>query len=334
MGGLILRRLLALVAVVWGVSIITFFVARVIPADPAQIAAGLEAGPEQVQRLREVMGLDKPLHIQYIRYLSGLGRGDLGVSLRTRRPVLEDLVAYFPATIELTAVAMVIALVTGIPLGVFAAVYRGRATDFLIRLIAVSGVALPVFWLALVLQLMFYRHLAWFPAGGRIASDVGPPFHLTGLYLLDSGLTGNVPAFFSALRHILLPALTLAFGRWATIVRMTRVNLLEVLGQDYIRTARAKGLGAPAVLFRHGIRNALIPIVTMVGLQVGWLLSGTVLVEWVFSWPGLGDYMVRSIVALDFNPIVGVAMLLSVVFVVINSSVDVVYRLVDPRITT
>jgi peptide/nickel transport system permease protein len=328
----ILRRLAALPAVMLGVATITFFVARVIPADPAQIAAGLEVRPEQVQQLRIKMGLDRPLYVQYVRYLEGLLHGDLGVSLRTQHAVTADLAFHLPATIELTLIAMFLALVTGIPLGIFAAVYRGKATDFLIRFVAISGVALPVFWLALIVQLIFYRDLGWFPAAGRIGSGVLPPRHLTGLYLLDSLLTVNRGAFVSSLQHILLPACVLAFGRWATLVRMTRVSMLEVLGQDYIRTAMAKGLRPFAVVFRHGLRNALIPVTTMAGLQVGYLLSGAVLVEWIFSWPGLGDYAVRSIVALDFNPIVAVAMLLSMIFVLINTMVDALYKVLDPRI--
>jgi peptide/nickel transport system permease protein len=328
----VLRRLITLPAVIWGVATITFFVARVIPADPAQIAAGLEVRPEQVQQLRIKMGLDKPLYVQYVRYLAGLLRGDLGVSLRTQNAVAADLAFHLPATIELTLVAMCLALVTGIPLGIFAAVYRGKTTDFLIRLTAISGVALPVFWLALIVQLFFYRDLGWFPAAGRIGSGVLPPTHITGLYLFDSLLTADRAAFASSLQHIVLPACVLAFGRWATLIRMTRVSMLDVLGQDYIRTAMAKGLRPFAVLFRHGLRNALIPVTTMAGLQVGYLLSGAVLVEWIFSWPGLGDYAVRSIVALDFNPIVAVAMVLSVIFVFVNSLVDALYKVLDPRI--
>ena len=334
MGAFLLRRLLALIAVAWGVSIMAFFIARVIPGDPAQIAAGLEAGPEQVQELRRVMGLDKPVHVQYFVFLRGLLRGDFGVSLRTRRPVLEDLARHLPATIELTLVAMTLALATGIPLGVLAATSRGKLTDTLIRFIAVSGIALPVFWLALIVQLVFYGDLGWFPSGGRIGSGLTSPPTRTGLYLIDSLLARDPTAFLSSLHHIILPAAVLAFGRWATIVRMTRVSLLEVLNHDYVRTARAKGLSNSRVILRHALRNAMIPVTTMVGLQVGFLLSGTVLVEWVFSWPGVGDYAVRSIVALDFSPIVAVATLLSVIFVLVNSLVDVVYHILDPRITT
>jgi len=326
------RRLIAIVAVAWSVSLVTFVVARVIPADPAQMAAGLEAGPARVQQLRVLMGLDKPILVQYIRWLEGLLRGDLGTSLRTQRPVTRDLADALPATIELTIAAMCIALATGIPMGALAAVRRGRFADAVVRFVAMSGVAFPVFWVALIAQLVFYRVLGWLPAGSRIGQDVLAPTNITGLYILDSILTLNGGALISALHHIVLPASILAFGRWATIVRMTRVSLLEVLNEDYIRTARAKGSGQKSILFHHALRNALLPVITMVGLQVGYLLSGAVLVEWVFSWPGVGDYAVRSIVTLDFNPIVAVAMVLSLVFVVINSLVDILYGILDPRV--
>lgn len=330
----VVQRVTSLLLILWGISIFAFFISRLIPADPAQIAAGLQAGPAEVEHLREIMGLNKPLIEQYVIYMSNLLHGDLGMSFRTGRPVSEDLRQLLPATIELAVVAMSLATLTGIPMGIVAAGSRGHFLDLGLRLIAIAGVALPVFWLALVFQVIFYRNLGLFPASGRIAPNISPPTTITGFYLIDSVITGDLPAFRSSLHYIALPAITLAIGRWATTVRMVRVSQLEIMSQDYVRTARAKGLRERTVIWGHAFRNTLIPVVTWLGLQTAWLLTGTVLIESIFSWPGLGNYAVQSIQTLDFNPIVAVAMFTGIIFVTVNFLVDILYGFLDPRIRT
>jgi peptide/nickel transport system permease protein len=328
----VVKRLFLLIPVILCICVITFVISRVIPADPAQVAAGLDAGPEQVETLRQVMGLDRPLPIQFFLYLEGLCHGDLGRSMRTRQPVMKDIQLYFPATLELTIVTMLFYTLVGIPLGIVSAATHSKLADLLVRVFAVSGTAMPIFWLGLLLQLLFYRQLRWLPAIGRLDTQVSAPYGVTGLYLVDSLLTANWPAFVNALRHILLPATTLVLGRLAVAVRMTRASMLDVLGKEYVRAARAKGLRERAVIIRHAFRNALIPIITLLALQFGWLLGGTIIVEAIFSWPGIGQYAVLSIIALDFAPIMGIAVLSAVIFTLLNLIVDVAYVVIDPRI--
>ncbi|MBI4279585.1 MAG: ABC transporter permease [Armatimonadetes bacterium] len=328
----IARRLLWSCAVVLGVITITFLLSRVIPADPAQLAAGLDAGPEQVAKIRTMMGLDRPLPVQFLFYLRAIAHGDLGQSIQTRAPVSTDLRAFFPATLELSLWVMLLYVVLGIPLGVVAATRAGSPFDVLTRGLAVGGAAIPVFWAGIMLQILFYRVLGWLPAVGRIDSFVTPPPAVTGSLVLDSLLAGNFAALWSAAAHLVLPVLTLVIGRLPVALRLTRVAMVDVLSRDYVRTARAKGLPERRVLTRHALRNALLPVITMVGLQFGWLLGGTVVTETVFSWPGIGQYMVKSILTLDFNAIMGGTILLSVCFVLINLGVDILYSLLDPRI--
>jgi peptide/nickel transport system permease protein len=329
----LVRRLVSVAFVVFGLTLIVFVISNVIPADPAQVAAGLTARKEQVEQVRKQLGLDRPLPEQYMRYLSRLVRGDLGISLLTRRPVINDIKIFFPATLELTMVAALMFLALGVPLGVLSAISKGRWPDLLSRFVAVLGMGLPAFWLGLMAQVIFFRWLGWFPAIGRINPDVGIPTHVTGLYLVDSILTLNWEAFGSSLRHIFLPASVLALARFGVTIRFVRASMLEALSSDYIRTARAKGLGERRVLVRHALRNALIPVTTMTGLQFGWLLGGTVLVETVFSWPGLGVYAIQSIGSLDFTATMAVTLILAVVFVLVNTIVDALYGVLDPRIS-
>jgi peptide/nickel transport system permease protein len=330
---LLIRRLISLAFVIFGLTLIVFVVSNVVPADPAQVAAGLTARKEQVEQVRKQLGLDRPLYEQYLRYLSRLVRGDLGISLLTRRPVVNDIKIFFPATLELTLVATLMFLVLGMPLGVLAAISNGRWPDLISRLVAIVGMGLPAFWLGLMAQVVFFRWLGWFPAIGRIAPSVDIPTQITGLYLVDSLLTLDWKAFGSSLRHIFLPASVLALARFGVTIRFVRASMLEVLGSDYIRTARAKGLGERSVLVAHALRNALIPVTTMTGLQFGWLLGGTVLVETVFSWPGLGVYAIESIGSLDFTATMAVTLILAIVFVLVNTIVDMLYGVLDPRIS-
>ena len=327
-----LRRLLLLIPTLVGVSLLTFALSRIVPGDPARLAAGAQATPEMYQQIREEFGLDKPLPTQYLDYVRGIVTGDWGRSILSRRPVLEDLQTYWPATLELVLVAMVIATAVGVPLGVLSAVRADRPSDQVARIVSLLGVSVPAFWLAVLLQLFFALRLGWLPASGRLPPGVVPPPSATGLYLVDSALAGQWDTFGQALRQIILPALTLSFPTLATVSRFTRSSLLEVLGQDYVRTARAKGVAERSVVLGHAMRNALIPLVTMVGLSIGWSMGGSVLVETVFDWPGVGLYATKSALTLDFQPIMGIALLYGIVFSLINIAVDVTYGLLDPRI--
>ncbi|MDP9469109.1 MAG: ABC transporter permease [Chloroflexota bacterium] len=328
-----LRRLLLIIPVLLGVSLLTFTFSHVVPGDPARLAAGPQATAEMYEQIRREFGLDDPLPVQYWTYLTNLVRGDWGDSILSRRPVSQDLRVYWPATLELVVVAMLFATAIGVPLGVLSAVRADRAIDQASRLVALVGVSMPAFWLALLLQLLFGLRLDWLPISGRLDTMVSAPGHVTGLYLVDSLLVGDWQLFRNALVHILLPAVTLSFPALATITRFTRASLLEVLGNDYVRTARAKGLHERGVVVGHALRNAFIPTLTMIGLSFGWSMGGSVLVETVFDWPGIGLYATKSALTLDFMPIMGIALLYGVVFSLINILVDVTYGLLDPRVS-
>jgi peptide/nickel transport system permease protein len=330
--GFLLRRIVGIAAVMIGVSVITFAISHVVPADPAVAALGDHATEEQIAAFRAEYHLDRPLPEQYVTYVAGILRGDLGRSIRTRRPVADDLAESFPATLELSFAALLVSLVVGIPAGIWSAIYRGRLPDVIVRVAALAGGSLPVFWLGLIVIGLFYYQLGWFPVGGRLDTFVSPPPTRTGLYVVDSVIALDLDALRSSLLHLVLPALTLGYFSTAVIARMTRSSMLEVLGQDYMRTARAKGLAERLVVLRHGLRNALIPTVTIIGLTFGSLLSGAVLTETIFSWPGLGRYATASAIALDFPAVLGVTLLAAIVYPVANLAVDVAYYWLDPRI--
>lgn len=329
----ILRRLLLMVVVLIGMSVITFSLTHLVPGNPARLLAGQHATQEQVEAVKKLYGLDRPPVEQYWIYMSGLLRGDLGLSLTTRRPVLQDMRQYLPATIELTAAAIILVIGIGLPAGVLAGVRRGRLTDHLLRISTVAGVSMPVFWFGIMLQILFYRHLQLLPIGGRLGIvDIEPP-RVTGAYTLDSLIAGDITTFLSALVHLILPAATLAAGSIAVVTRMMRASIIEVLDTDYVRMARAKGLVESVVLRRHAFRTALIPTTTVIGLQVGTLLAGNVLTEVVFNWPGIGLYAVNAIRYLDYAAIMGVTLTVSIIYVFANLLVDVVYVRLDPRIS-
>ncbi|MDB4898183.1 MAG: dipeptide transport system permease protein dppB [Firmicutes bacterium] len=331
--GFILRRIAYSLVGLAGVVIITFFLSHILPGDPAQLAAGgMRARPEAVEAVRKQMGLDQPIPVQFGRYLAGLARGDLGRSIRTKQPVNKDLRRFMPATVELSVVAMLIVALLGIPFGVLAAVRRDGLIDQVIRVVSISAVSLPVFWFALLAQMLFYRQLQWLPVGNRLPLFADAPPGVTGLFLVDSVLAWDWLTFRDALLHLTLPAVVLATGSLAMVTRMVRGSVLDVLNLDYVRTARAKGLTERIVIFKHVLRNALVPVVTMLGLQFGTLLSGAVLAEVVFNWPGIGLYAVQSIVELDYQPILGVTILIGVAYVTINLLVDILYAKLDPRI--
>lgn len=329
----IIRRLIALIGVLFGMTIITFVISHVIPADPAVSAAGLDATPEVVARIRHDMGLDRPLPEQYARYITGiLLHADFGYSALNRRPVLDDILRFLPASIELAVFSMLICVPVGIALGLVTAIRAGELADALTRVFAVIGVSMPIFWLALLMQLIFYKELRLLPAGGRLGVEYSMPARVTGFLLIDALLAGDRAVFFSALEHLILPGLTLAVANIAVIMRMTRSSLLEVMHQDYIRTARSKGLAERRVLLHHALRNAFIPVITIIGLQFAQLIAWVFLVEIIFSWPGIGSYAVRSILNLDFQPIMGITLVISFIYVMINLATDITYKIVDPRI--
>jgi peptide/nickel transport system permease protein len=328
----LIERLLWTVIVIVGITIITFVLTRLIPADPARAAAGPEASVEAVQTLRTLMGLDRPLPVQYASYMRDLVSLNFGRSIQTQRYVREDLAAFFPATAELAIAVMLAYTTISVGLGVFAAISQGRALDYAIRIVALVGVGLPAFWLGLMLQIVFYRHLGWLPAAGRLDPFIVSPPRLTGLYVLDSMLTGHWQALGSSVQHLILPVVAAVVSRLAVGLKLTRISLLEVLGEHYIRTARSKGLPGIVVIYKHGLRNALIPIVTALGMQFSALLGGTVIVEVVFAWPGIGRYAVGSIRTLDFPAIMSVTVVLAVIFLVVNLLVDMLYVWLDPRV--
>jgi peptide/nickel transport system permease protein len=318
-----------------GISVIAFTLSRIEPGDPARLVAGLEAREDQVERVRTELGLDRPLAAQYLAYARGLLRGDLGRSIFNQRPVSANIRAFLPATFELAAAALLLALALGIPLGVISAVHKDRAVDQFSRVVALLGIAFPVFWIGIVLLLLFYFRLGWFPGGGRVDSHLllaRPVPPITGLLTLDALLRGNWPVWRDALWHVALPAFCLALSPLARITRMTRTTMAEVLHEAYVQTARAKGLQERHVVYKHALRNALIPTVTLVGIASGYLLGGSVLVETIFSWPGLGRYAFDAITLLDFQSIMGITLLAAGVFVTVNLIVDILYVALDPRI--
>ena len=329
----IIQRFMWMIVSLIGISLITFVVSHMVPADPIKAVAGIRAKGEQVEELRRLYGLDKPLHEQYLRWVANLARGDLGMSIRTGQPVLEDLRRYAPATAELSLAAMFLTILVGLPLGVVSALQKDRFLDHASRAIALSGVSMPIFWVALLLQILFFSRLGWFPADGRLDIMLGPPPQVTGLYTVDSLLAGDLETFKSAAVHLVLPAITLAFGSLAILTRMVRASMLDVLGEDYVRTARAKGLSERRVIVFHALRNALIPTTTTMALLMGAMMGGVFLVELMFSWPGLGFYAMRSISLIDFPAIMGVAILMTTIYAVFNFLADLLYGLLDPRIS-
>lgn len=327
----ILKRLAMLIPVLLGVSIIVFVVMHVFTTDPTGIILGQHATADQIQKLRQTLGLNDPVPVQYWHFLKGAVKGNLGNSLVTQTSVTKEIFSRFPATIELAVVAIIIASIVGISIGVISAVKRNSIVDYLSMVVALLGVSMPIFWLGLMLIVLFAVTFRILPVSGRITIGLEPN-HVTGLYLLDSLLTGNMDAFFDALKHILLPAIALASYSTAIIARMTRSTMLEIIKQDYIRTARAKGLFERVVIVSHALRNALIPVITVIGLQLGSLLGGAVLTETVFAWPGIGSYTIDAILKSDYPVVQGAVIILATVFVVVNLLVDLLYACLDPRI--
>ena len=327
----IARRLILLLPILFGVSLAVFLVMHLFTVDPAEIILGQHATPEQVAVVREELGLNKPVHVQFFDYISRAARGDLGQSVITKTSITEELMKRFPATAELAVLAICIASALGISLGVISAVKQNSLFDYGAMVMALLGVSMPIFWLGLMMIILFSVTLGWLPASGRIAIGFKPE-DITGLYLVDSLLTGDTEAFWNALKHLMMPAIALGAYSTAIIARMTRATMLETIRQDYVRTARAKGLRESVVIVKHALRNALIPIVTVIGLQMGALLGGAVLTETVFSWPGIGSYIVDGIMVSDYPRVQGAVLLIGTIFVLVNLIVDILYCYLDPRI--
>ncbi len=329
------KRLAYTLLVLFGVCTITFFVSRIIPGDPATMWVGPKHTQEQLDAARKELGLDRPLLVQYLNYIGNLLKGDLGVSIRTKQPVLEEVGRRYAATFELVTVSILIALAIGIPMGVISAVRKDKPIDHASRTFSISGVAMPVFWLGLILQMTLHGQLGWFPLQGRIGSMIlidHPIAKITGFYLIDTLLTGNWPAFFSTMKHMALPALTMSFASLAIVTRITRSSMLEVMREDYVQTATAYGVSRRTILYKYALKNALIPTITIIGLAYGLMLGGSVLVESIFDWPGLGSYIVLSITRNDFPGIVGSTLIFAATYLTINLIVDLIYFFADPRI--
>jgi peptide/nickel transport system permease protein len=326
-------RVVASVVMAVAATLVIFLVAHIVPADPIQAQLGdrASANPEIVAAYRAKWGLDKPLYQQYLIFLQGIIHGDFGVSIATRRQVANDIKQYLPATIELATAAALLTILIGIPFGILAAVFRDSWVDHIARIISLFGVSAPTFWLAFIVLAIFYGGLRIAPSPGRL--DIGeiPPPHVTGMYTVDSLLEGDWELFQKSLAHLFLPATVLAASTIGLITRTTRASMLESLTQDYIRIARAKGLKEWVVIITHALPNALIPVVTLGGLAYAELLSGTVMTETIFSWPGLGKYSFQSALALDFPAILGVTFVVAVIYLFINLIVDLTYAFLDPR---
>ena len=330
----IVRRVLFAIPLVLGITVVAFLIANAIPADPinANLPQSALNNERLVQAFREKWGLDQPLHVQYLTYLGNLLRGDMGVSIRTNQPVLDDIRQFLPATVELATTSILVGLLLGVSFGIVSAVWRNSPVDYLVRVLALIGVSFPVFLLALIGLSVLHAQLGWTAGPGRLGFLVSRPPHVTGLYTVDALLAGQWATLRDALWHLVLPSLVLGMYVSGIIARITRSSLLEVLSSDYIRTARAKGQREAFVILRHGLSNALIPVVTLLGVLYGNLLAGAVLTEAIFAWPGIGRYAYRASTSQDFPAIMGVSMLIAFIYVVANFIVDFLYFFIDPRI--
>ena len=330
----LVRRLLLMIPMAIGITLLLFVVTHIVPVNPLAVILTERSmeDPEAVQAATAKWGLDKPLPQQYLIYLGNLLQGDLGTSFKTKNPVTRDLKTFLPATLELALGSFVFALALGLPLGIISAIRTGSLTDHVTRVISLIGASMPPFWSGLLVLFLFYYKLQWAPGPGRIDSRMGAPQSITGLFVVDSLLTGNTPAFISSLSHLILPSIILGWFTLALVARITRSSMLEVLSQDYIRTARSKGLAERWVIIVHALRNALIPLVTLVGLAFAGLMSGAIMTETIFAWPGIGRYAVEASANLDYPAITGTTLLIAIIYMLVNIFVDLLYTIIDPRI--
>lgn len=329
------QRLLMMVGILFGVLLLTFVLSRVLPGSPVEMMLGAKPTAEQIEAARSQLGLDRPLHEQFFIYLTNAAHGDFGTSLRTRQPVLAELGRRVPATVELVLLSLTLSLVIGLPLGVMSAVRQDSTLDHGVRTLSIAGVAIPAFFIGMLLQMLFYGALGWLPLQGRIGSEVllDYPFgSVTGFYLVDTLLSGNLVAFASAAGHLALPVLTMTLATIAIVTRNTRGMMVEVLGEDFIRTSRAYGLPYTTIYYRYALKATLIPVLTVLGLTFGYMLGGSVIVEYVFDWPGLGGYVVSSLINNDFPAVMGVTIFLATAYLLINLGIDLLYHFVDPRL--
>jgi len=332
----VVRRLLMSLLVLVGLSIMTFTIARVVPSDPAAMYIGPHPRLEEVEQVREKLGLNRPLPVQYAYYVRDLLHGDLGQSIASKLPVLDVVGALWPATLELLITSVILSTLIGIPLGVLSARLQGSPLDVFVRAISIVGVSMPAFLSGLILQIIFFRNLHLLPLTGRLTTDLRfthPIQMMTGFYLIDTALTGNWVAFRDVAWHIILPAITLSMYPIGLIARMTRATMLEVLAQDYIRTARAYGTRESFVIYAYALKNAIGPTLTVIGLTLAWSLTGTFFVEIIFNWPGLGTFTVNSLLNLDYPAVMGITLLGAIGYVAVNLIVDLIQAWIDPRIS-
>ncbi len=332
MFGFALRRTLLVLPSLFGLLVVTFLLIRMVPADPAAALAGDNATPAQVQAIRQQMGLDRPLPVQFLRYLGDVARLDFGNSSYSNRPVIDDIADRLPATLELTVAALLIATLLGVPLGVIAAVHHNRWPDFLLRVFSVAGVAIAAFWLAIMLQLLFAMELGWLPLRGRLSVGLTAPAGPTGALLLDAILTGRFDIFLDGLRHIILPAITLSLGGLATITRFTRAGVLETLQKDFVVYGKAVGTPRRRLIWVYVLRNSVVATVTQIGLLFGGLMAGAVVVESIYDWPGIGSYTVQAILTADSKVMLAVTLLIGLIYAVVNILTDMAHALIDPRL--
>lgn len=326
------RRIAWMLLILLVITVITFVLSRVVPANPAVFVAGYGASKAEVARITHQLGLDQPLYIQYGTYLAGLAHLDFGKSIRTGRPVGTDLRTYLPATLELIVYSFVIYLLIALPLGVLAALRRGTLVDLIVRGVAMLGSAAPIFWLAIILQLLLFSYLGLLPIGGRLDIGQQPPPTVTGFYTIDSLFAGDPGLFAASVQHLILPVATIVLSQLAVGARLMRSTMIQELRKQYVGTARSKGLTERQVVLRHVLRNALNPVVTMAGIQLGYLFAWIILVETIFQWPGIGLYAYQSFGALDYSPIMALTLVCSFAFVVINLITDLIYPVLDPRV--
>jgi ABC-type dipeptide/oligopeptide/nickel transport system permease component len=331
--GMVLKRLLVAIPSLIGVVIVTFLLTRALPGDPAAYFAGPAATKKAVEQVRVKLGLDKPLPVQFARYVADLSRGDLGTSLTTGQPVATEIRTRLPASAELTLLGLIVAMLVAVPLGILAAMGPGSLIDHACRIVATAGVSLPVFFTGLILVYVFYYLLGWAPAPlGRIDVFFSPPPQVTGFYLIDSLIARDSEVFVASLKQLILPALTLGIFSLAPIARMTRASMLAVLASDFVRTARASGLAPFTVIVTYAFRNAMLPVVTTLGMVFSFLLGANVLVEKVFAWPGIGSFAVEALIASDFAPVQGFVLTMAVMYIVLNLTIDILYGIIDPRV--
>ena len=333
LGSYVFKRLIQFVFVLLGTSIILFTVSNVIPADPVRAAAGPKAAPEQLEAIRVRLGFDKPLHEQYIIYISNVLHGDLGRSVMTFRPVAVDLAIRLPATLELSLFSIGLTVFFGVALGIYSARSRNRIGDHLIRLVSLGGISMPSFWLALLFQMVFFLWLGWLPGGGRLSPGVTPPIQITGLYVLDSVLTGNVATLLDSLHHLVGPAIAQSAVGVASVIRMMRAGMLEEMTKDYVTMFRSAGVSERLIVYKYVLKNSLVPVITLIGVMFGSILGGSFIIEQVFQWPGVGSYGTQALLNLDFQPIMSITLVMSFMYSLTNLVVDIVYVYLNPKVS-